>query len=65
MRQLDDAICLSSEENVNSWYKGYDDVADFVGVKLAGTQNPAKACGPCQKGQLLGIEVKRRVSCWA
>ena len=57
MRQLDDAICLSSEENVNSWYKGYDGVADYVGVRLAGTKNPAKACGPCQKGQLLGIEV--------
>ena len=57
LRQLDDAICLSSEENVNRWYKGYDGVADNVGVRLAGTQNPAKACGPCQKGQLLGIEV--------
>ena len=65
IRQLDDAIIIADERSVNDWYKAYEDVCDFINVKLAGTQNPAKACSPATSGQLLGIEVDLASWTWS
>ena len=57
LKQLDDAMCMGSEEVVRSWYKNYGQVCEQIGAKLAGVQNPAKACEPSQQGQLLGLNL--------
>ena len=57
LRQLDDAMCIGSDKVVETWYRNYADVCGEVGAKLAGVQNPAKACEPSQQGQLLGLNL--------
>ena len=57
IRQLDDAICLGSEQDVKTWYTFYDDTCRRTGVQLAGNADPAKACAPSQQGQLLGLNM--------
>ena len=65
IRQLDDAIIIADKASVNTWYYAYEDVCGFINVRLAGTQNLAKACPPATAGQLLGIEVDLMSWTWS
>mgnify|MGYP001198164154 CR=1 FL=1 len=57
LRQLDDAMIIADLPQVKAWYRAYEDVCAYIEVRLAGVENPAKACAPASCGQLLGINV--------
>ena len=54
-KQLDDCICISSEEDVMAWYLSYRKTCTELGVSLASEEDRDKSFPPSDSGVLLGI----------
>lgn len=63
VKQLDDAVTVSSQQEVDTWYQSYRKVSDRLGVSLASEDDPDKAFKATQHGTILGLDIVDCLTC--